>query len=258
MKTNEFRKSTRQLLNTTTTKKPRQSQARKRLKTFADIKNCIDSPAHQSLFKSNRVTIIDRKMAKDHKKSCYHNPRDFKEEKDPVNYFQCYSKEIPSDVLETYLYDELFSLPCIKSVTSQSEPNIVISESYEFVEMNNNSIHVSRVFRSQMTNSFKTSINREDMINSKIKPVETQDNKENFRSDEHRILTLIKALKKNVQFSGLDTSKKHIMFKGLTGLEEILNSDEPFKGKYLSQESFGKYLHNRQLPNSIEAFKNIL
>lgn len=256
MKINDMRKSMRQLSNNTTTSKKRnQSMARKRLRTFADIKHCIDPTPQSTAFKSNRLTV-EHKVVRGYKSSYHHNQL-MTENITPEEYFCCFTKNIPKDVLETHLYEELFGLPCIKSMTSKSEANLAITESYEFVEMNNNSIHVSRVFISQLTNSFKTTSNRDNIKQQQKGHIKPRDDKENFRNDEQRIASMLQVLKKNVQFSSLDTSKKQLMIKGIADLGEILNSDDQVKVKYLSQESFGKYLHNKQLPTPIEAFKNI-
>lgn len=257
MKINELRKSTRQPSNkSSVAKKIRQSLTRQRMKTFADIKYCADATPQSTASKSNRL-LSNKKMVGGVKSSFYQNYRPAVSCAKPEEYFSVLPQHIRVDVLEQQLYGQLFCMSPVKSVNSKSEVNLAITESYEFVEMNNNSIHVSRVFRSQLTNSFKTASNREDMKNSKKFQAEAQNNKENYRNDEQKIASMLHTLKKNVQFSGIDTCKKHSIVKGIVEMEDILKAEEQFKGKYLSQESFGKYLHNRQLPNSIEAFKNI-
>lgn len=252
---NEFRKERKNMNSNSTAKKKYQSLARKRFKTFADIKHCIDSPSAFQSVKNHRMITIQ----KDSKfRSIYNQENRYSVEmQDPLDYFHCFDVNTTPDELEIELHDSFFGMPCTKSVTSHSDANIAITESYEFVEMNNNSIHISRVFRSQLTSSFKTTSNRDDMINTKKRQMEVEINKENIRCDAQRILTMLQALKKSVQLSSLDTSKKQVMMKGIVDLTGILNSEEPLRGKYLSQESFGKYLNNKQLPNPIEAFKNI-
>ena len=257
MKTNELKKSTFQFTNTTNINNKQPIKERKRLKTFADIKHHIDGPIYSTTAKNNRP-ILDKKMVKGHKRFLHRNNHHPFSSKNPSDYFRCQPPDMSPETLETQLYDDFFSLPCIQSITSKSEDNIEITESYEFVEMNNNSIRISRVFRSQLSNSFKTSINREDMINTKKKPMDVHDDKENFRNEEQKIFTQIQNLKRNIQFSALDTPKKQNMMKGLVGLEDILNSSANFKDKYLSQESFGNYLCNRRQPNSIQGFKNTM
>ena len=258
MKINEIRKSTRQLSNNSNaTKKRRQSLTRQRLRTFADIKHCIDLTPQSTASKSTRF-LADTRLSRGIKSSFYNKAKIPTEGVDPEKYFCPMASNTKPETLETRLFDEFFGLSCKKSESDNSQVNnLAITESYEFVEMNNNSIHVSRVFRSQLTNSFKTASNREDVKNPPRRPVDSGCDKENCRNDEQQIATMLRALKKNIQMSGMDACRKQSMVKGIAEMEETLRADERFKGKHLSQESFGKYLHNRQLPNSIEAFKNL-
>lgn len=257
MKVNELRRSMRQQSHTSnTTHKNRLSPARKRIRTFADIKQRIESSANSSASKSNRAPIA-QKIASRCRSSFYASARPTVKRVCAADYFAVVCKGTRAEELEAELYDQLFGMPVAQSVTSNSHGNIAITGSYEFVEMNNNSVHISRVFRSQHSNSFKTPSYRDEPQKPMKLKLEIQNDKENYRNDEQRISNMLMALKKNVQFSTIDAYKKHTMVRGIVQIEDILQSDECHKSKHSSQQSFGKYLHSRQLPNSIEAFKNI-
>jgi len=257
MKFNEIRRSTRQQSNnSSTTHKHALSPARKRVRTFADIKQHIESTANSTASKSNRASAT-QKLASRCRSSFYASARPTVKRTTAAEYFATVRASAKIEELEVQLYDQLFGMPVAQSVASQSEANLAITESYEFVEMNNKSVHVSRVFRSQLSNSFKTPSYRDEPAKLKKRKPELQHDKENYRNDEQRISSMLLALKKNVQFSGVDAIKKHMLVRGVAQIEDILQSDDTQKGKYASQQSFGKYLHSRQLPNSIEAFRNI-
>ena len=153
-------------------------------------------------------------------------------------YFQVVPSDTNKEEFESLLFNELFDMPCVKSVVSSCDLNGMISESCEFIEMNNSSIHPSRIFRSQLSNSCAASINKDMGLISRSKGIDKFDNKENMKNDDTVIQNMLTHLKHRIQFSGFNSSKKQAMLKLVIDLNTVLNSEAESK----SYVYFGKPL----------------
>ena len=256
MHSNDFMKTLKPKPQADPTKQKHSNYNHKRLKTFSEIKKCLKPSKSQCSTKNIKITV-EPKRSVALRKSRNSRMESVKAIKTPKKFFRCFSKDINPFLLEVTMYEEFFNKPYKNSVESESESNRQISESYEFVEMNNQSIHVSKVFRSQISNSFKTSSNKEDLNIMPKKFIQMGEEKENSKNEEQRILNMVLRLKKSVQFSNIDNYKKKLLTNLIKDFEGILDDGESFKTKHQSQQSFGKHLYKRDEPLSVKVFNKI-
>lgn len=237
-------------------KKKTQSLCLRQPRTFADIKVSIDPNLSRSSWRPNKG-MFDPRFTKRKPKPIYFTGTIRANARDPIEYFRTVPDGMAGPDLEALLFDELFEMPVVRSVVSSCDLNAVISESCEFIEMNNSSIHPSRIFRSGLSNSCVTGSKKEAMAVSRDCGREPFDNKENENSDEKAISTLITQLRKRVQFSGLTSCKKQSMLKTIAELDAQLGFDRVNAGIRQSMTPSCSLVHGFKASDSLEALKNL-
>lgn len=241
------------LLTPSSQRKKTQSISFRKPKTFADIVGSIE-PQYGRLSCKSHKRQIDQKILNRNHKPLYYGTITPVYANDPVDYFRVVPTDIADPEFENLLFNELFDIPCIRSVVSTSDLNGYIPESCEVIEMNNSSLHPSRIFMSQLSNSCQTVGKKPQCSVTQDKVLELQGNKENIGSSEKAIQVILNGLRKSIQFSGLSSCKKQSMLKLLVDLGVVLSADGNVKACHLSQNPIDKVVRSLRVEHSIENF----
>ena len=232
MKRCEIRQSSCLIPTPSSHKKKTPSIGFKQPKTFADIITSID-PINIKISCRPSSRPNERFFSKKRTKPLFYNNKENKKMRNPVKYFRIVPRNVQPNELEKTLYEELFDMPCIKSVASSVDLNGMISESYEFIEMNNSSIHPSRIFISQLSNSCATTNRKEQGMKTKDIQDENCNNKENIQNDVRGIEATLHKLKQQIQFSSFNSTKKQSLLKLIIEMNSVLHTKTDYKS-YIS------------------------
>lgn len=151
----------------------------------------------------------------------------------PVSYFRTLLPDMSVNGLEDVLYKELFGVPPKSSILLNSK--LEIDESMEIVHLKNSSIHMSKIFNSNLLDATP------HKIKQSTEKLLYKENESRVNSGTSTILSLIEQLDKTINTTDLDNVTRYRLQESVDSMRKTLQGQ-----RVQISRSFSKYLSNKR------------
>lgn len=209
-------------LRTDKSVKKTQKRKKKRLKTLSDVKktykpSCLVSSVKKHSQRNSYNNYIQ--VYSSHKKPRASQKQPLKE---IGEHFKVINPNLDDDFLEEFLHVEFFGFQPKESQISNLKIDFG-SESREFIELQNQSIHVSKIFQSNVSRSIT---NSQWPLKSLVFDENTNCNKENCMSEEDKLFNMIKQFERSLKVSGINLEKKKLIHTNIKEIKSALGGEK--------------------------------